>query len=97
MLLIPPVSSIPLSVFSVPSVLSLSLRLVLSVTVVSISEVSVLLLRVASEPLPVQSIPVSSIAGPRTRIRYQDQEPGSSTFLIKCQMSNDKSQMTKVK
>ena len=59
MVLIPPVSSIPLSVFSVPSVL----RLVLSVTVVSISDVSVLLLRVASEPLLVQSIPVSSIAG----------------------------------
>ena len=56
MLLIPPVSSILLSVFSVPSVL----RLVLSATVVSISEVSVILLRVASEPLPVQSILVSS-------------------------------------
>ena len=76
MLLIPPVSSIPLSVFSVPSVL----RLVLSVTVVSISDVSVLLLRVASEPLLVQSIPVSSIAGSSTRIKYQDHVPGSSTF-----------------
>ena len=66
MVLIPPVSSIPLSVFSVPSVL----RLVLSATVVSISEVSVILLRIASEPLPVQSILVSSIAGSSARIKY---------------------------
>ena len=77
MLLIPPVSSIPLSVFSVPSVL----RLVLSVTVITISEVSVLLLRVASEPLLVQSIPVLSITGSSTMIKYQDQVPGSSVRI----------------